>query len=426
MRYYISTLLIIVTLTALGCNTPTDEEETTYASDKSITSYSFLRSVQSTVLPIDVTGSISGTNISVSTVPNCVAVTSLIATFSLNAFYTTVSNAQQFSGTSSHDFSTNIIYKVFAEDTTSQDYTVSVSTQAYAETAPEAYNVSVAGTANEHLTLKGQYTFADVNCNTEGTSTYRWLRATTADGTYSAIGGATNRLYTVQAADVGNYLKFEVTPVATAGTTTGTAVQSAAFGPIQSGIPACALTINEWGDAGSNVDYLELKNLSSSSWVVTNSNTRITYGAGAGTTVTATNYLEKKVGAVASATAASAGVVLDPGEIILYVDSDVGDANITTIRGYNSFTGRIFIGSEGTTLGSNDRLDENQANLSDGTNTWSFTPTTTDWNNANVGTSTYSYLKSSFSCSSSATTTTSNWKNGSSSNRTAGTENPSS
>ena len=40
----------------------------------------------------------------------------------------------------------------------------------------------------------------------------------------------------------------------------GVVVLSSAIGPIASTISSCNFTINEWADAGSNVDYIELKN----------------------------------------------------------------------------------------------------------------------------------------------------------------------
>ena len=60
-----------------------------------------------------------------------------------------------------------------------------------------------------------------MDTDAEGTSTFRWLR----NGV--AIGGATATSYVVVLADLGATLTFEVTPVAAAGASPGTAVASA-------------------------------------------------------------------------------------------------------------------------------------------------------------------------------------------------------
>ena len=74
-------------------------------------------------------------------------------------------------------------------------------------------------------TITGTYTYNDVDADAEGTSTFRWLR----NG--SAIGSATALTYVLVAADSGQNISFEVTPVAATGTTTGTAVESSAVVP---------------------------------------------------------------------------------------------------------------------------------------------------------------------------------------------------
>jgi hypothetical protein len=90
--------------------------------------------------------------------------------------------------------------------------------------APQAVGVSITdnngGDALVGDSLTGNYTYFDVESDTEGTSTFRWLR----DGV--AISGATTSTYTLVAADSGANISFEVTPVATTGTKTGVAVTS--------------------------------------------------------------------------------------------------------------------------------------------------------------------------------------------------------
>ncbi|MBP9715189.1 MAG: fibronectin type III domain-containing protein [Candidatus Pacebacteria bacterium] len=95
-------------------------------------------------------------------------------------------------------------------------------------TAPTASAVSITGSASLGELITGTYTYNDVNGNSEGTSTFRWLRADSAGGVYSAISGATSVNYTVVSADLTKYLKFEVTPVSNTSPTDGTPVLSSA------------------------------------------------------------------------------------------------------------------------------------------------------------------------------------------------------
>lgn len=89
---------------------------------------------------------------------------------------------------------------------------------------PTASSVSIAGTAKVGNTLTGSYTYADVDGDAEGTSTFKWLR----DGT--PIGSATASTYLLVAADSGKTIKFEVTPVAATGASPGAPVAKAISG----------------------------------------------------------------------------------------------------------------------------------------------------------------------------------------------------
>lgn len=101
--------------------------------------------------------------------------------------------------------------------------------------APVASNVVFQGCKIVGEILTGYYTYTDAENDAEGISSFQWYRATDALGTGATpILGATNSTYTVQVADVGNYIGFEVTPVATNGTLTGTAVVSSYEGPVVS------------------------------------------------------------------------------------------------------------------------------------------------------------------------------------------------
>ncbi len=168
-----------------------------------------------------------------------------------------------------------------------------------------------------------------------------------------------------------------------------------------------SLLINEWGDSSTGgQDYIELKNFGAAA-VAIDSNLRIVYGTGAGTNATLTAYLNDGEGDPTNQLAIGGGVNIAPGEIVLVVDSDVTIANITALRGFNGFTGKIFLSTESNLIGANDRLDDNQASLSNGLVSWSHTPFP-----FTPGTSTYSALKASFVFGTEATSANANWCNG--------------
>jgi uncharacterized repeat protein (TIGR01451 family) len=91
---------------------------------------------------------------------------------------------------------------------------------------PEASNVSISGIPQVGQVLTGNYTYADVDGDLEGASTFRWLR----DG--APIAGATNRDYALVVEDAGALIRFEVTPVAETGASPGPAATSEAVGPV--------------------------------------------------------------------------------------------------------------------------------------------------------------------------------------------------
>jgi hypothetical protein len=96
---------------------------------------------------------------------------------------------------------------------------------------PVASNVAIIEDGlNTGDTLEGFYEYHDSYGDAEGSSTFRWLAAATAAGSYSAISGATSRTYALVAANATKYIKFEVTPKDANGVA-GTAVLSAAVGP---------------------------------------------------------------------------------------------------------------------------------------------------------------------------------------------------
>ena len=110
---------------------------------------------------------------------------------------------------------------------------------------PVATNVSATGTVASGQTLTGTYTYADMEADAQGTSTFRWFRSASAtfDANASVIPGATASTYSVQVADVGLFLYFEVTPVALTGVTTGT--------PVVSGRTKATPTVSVWPTASA-------------------------------------------------------------------------------------------------------------------------------------------------------------------------------
>lgn len=98
---------------------------------------------------------------------------------------------------------------------------------------PVATDVSISGNDRVGSTLTGSYTYSNANGHPESGTTFRWLRSSEADGEYTAIEGADSIKYTLTKADIGKYIKFEVTPGADGAPSTGFPATSAAFGPIK-------------------------------------------------------------------------------------------------------------------------------------------------------------------------------------------------
>lgn len=102
-----------------------------------------------------------------------------------------------------------------------------------ANLAPTAAAVIITGNAIQGQTLTGSYTYNDAEGNTQGVSTFRWTRSDNASGANeTTIGGANTTSYVLGPGDMGKYIKFYVTPIATSGTITGTETGSAFKGPV--------------------------------------------------------------------------------------------------------------------------------------------------------------------------------------------------
>jgi hypothetical protein len=103
--------------------------------------------------------------------------------------------------------------------------------------APVARNVTITGTAHAGVQLTGSYTYADADSDAQGTSTFRWVRNTANTGVGGGTDVATTQNYTALAGDQGKYLYFCATPVASAGTATGTEVCSSATAAVAAAAP---------------------------------------------------------------------------------------------------------------------------------------------------------------------------------------------
>ncbi|MCM1990483.1 immunoglobulin-like domain-containing protein [Oceanirhabdus seepicola] len=99
---------------------------------------------------------------------------------------------------------------------------------------PEANSVTISGEVKVGQRITGNYQFYDKNSDNEGNSIFKWYRADDMNGTNkSKISNESGKTYILTNRDVGKYISFEVTPVATSGEKTGTAVMSNFIGPVE-------------------------------------------------------------------------------------------------------------------------------------------------------------------------------------------------
>jgi len=136
--------------------------------------------------------------------------------------------------------SVNYAFGVFSGDCTGATCTLSnvtavksITASFVANTAPVASNVTLSGTAQVGSTLTGAYTYSDAESDPQGVSTYRWMADTQASGvSKTVLAGATTPTYGLGVDVLGKYVFFCVTPVASAGLTTGVEVCSDASAAI--------------------------------------------------------------------------------------------------------------------------------------------------------------------------------------------------
>ena len=114
-------------------------------------------------------------------------------------------------------------------------------------TAPTASAVAVSGTAQAGSTLTGSYTYTDADSDAQGSSTFRWVKNNVNTGVGGGTNVGTSTTYTPLSGDVGSFMYYCVTPVASAGVTTGTEVCSAASAAVAAApVPAPIPTLSEW------------------------------------------------------------------------------------------------------------------------------------------------------------------------------------
>lgn len=92
--------------------------------------------------------------------------------------------------------------------------------------APTATDLAISGNPVVCKTLTATYSYSDNENDLESVSTFRWLKATSLTGAKTPIIGETTKTYILKAADVNNYIYFEVTPKASTGALTGIPVLS--------------------------------------------------------------------------------------------------------------------------------------------------------------------------------------------------------
>ncbi|RKP46279.1 hypothetical protein D7Z26_24675 [Cohnella endophytica] len=116
--------------------------------------------------------------------------------------------------------------------------------------APVAEQAAISGTIQTGQALTGTYRYLDPENDAESNSAYQWYRGSQADGIgKTTIAGATGNQYTVQDADVGQYLFFAVTPVDAKGAAGSAVVAATGSLVLDTTPPVLASTIPAAGAA---------------------------------------------------------------------------------------------------------------------------------------------------------------------------------
>ncbi|MCK9314038.1 MAG: hypothetical protein M0P20_08340, partial [Methanocorpusculum sp.] len=99
--------------------------------------------------------------------------------------------------------------------------------------APVAQQVIITGNTQVGQILTGAYAYSDYENNSEGISHFQWYRGQTSNGSDKMpISGAVKSQYLLNSMDVGKYIFFTVTPVASHGNLNGVTVLSPASGQV--------------------------------------------------------------------------------------------------------------------------------------------------------------------------------------------------
>jgi hypothetical protein len=97
--------------------------------------------------------------------------------------------------------------------------------------APVATILPITGSKDVGGVLTGHYTYSDSEGDTENGSEYKWYSSSSSGGPYDLITGETGIAHVITMDEHGKWFMFYVTPKTISGTTTGTTVHSAAYGP---------------------------------------------------------------------------------------------------------------------------------------------------------------------------------------------------
>lgn len=124
----------------------------------------------------------------------------------------------------------------------------------YPQVKPYAYNVKISGIAVEGMEASIDYTFADDNGDDEGESVFEWFISDTGTGNWEKLEGEISDSYTIKNADIGKFLKAQVTPVAKEKPYVGSTVQSNVFGPVTS-FDSINLVKNSGFEDGTNTGW---------------------------------------------------------------------------------------------------------------------------------------------------------------------------
>lgn len=126
-----------------------------------------------------------------------------------------------------------------------------INLQTIVDAPPIATLVSISGSTVCGKILQGNYFYSDINNDSEGVSIFAWYRSDDNVGTNKTlINNALFQTYTTTIADIGKFISFEVTPVASQGNKYGDAVESSLVGPIINSPP----TVSNITFAGNLID----------------------------------------------------------------------------------------------------------------------------------------------------------------------------